>query len=106
LYDISSKQQERIQDSSVSTVTRLHAGLKNLGLILRKERDFTLIHIDDIDRLAHAMFYQWMPKALSPGMGVKRNRRLYIEGKWCVGLSGTGRAVLLTRQRHTDIVAQ
>jgi hypothetical protein len=70
-----------IQDSSVSTVTRLHSELRNLGLILGRDRDFTLIRIADIGRLAYAMFYQWMPKALSPGVGVKRNRRLYTEGK-------------------------
>lgn len=92
MYDTSSKQQERIQDSSASTVTRLHAGLRNLGLILGRDRDFTLIHRANIGRLAHAMFYQWMPKALSPGIGLKRNRRPHILGKWWVGMFGTGRS--------------
>lgn len=92
MYDISSKQLERIQDSSVSTVTSLHAGLRNLGLILCRDRDFTLIPSVNIGRFAHAMFYQWMPQALSPGIGVKGNRRLYIQGKWWVGLFGNGRS--------------
>ena len=71
-------------------MTRLHAGLRNLGLILGRDRYFTLIRSANIGRLAHAMFYQWMPKALSPGIGLKRNRRLYILGRWWVGLFGTG----------------
>jgi len=70
--------QKMIQDSSVSVVTRLHSGLRNLGLILGRDRNFTFIHIADIGRLTHAIFYQRVPKALSPGVGVKRNRRQVV----------------------------
>jgi hypothetical protein len=56
LYDISSKQQEKIQESSVSTVTRLNVGLRDLGLILGRERDFTLMHSANIGRMADDVF--------------------------------------------------
>jgi hypothetical protein len=55
---ISSKQQEKIQDSVVSTVTRLNVGLRDLGLILGRKRDFTLMHSANISRMADAVFYK------------------------------------------------